>query len=240
MSSSSRFTLFGPDHLAVLFLTLALPALLAVLVRTRGGERRVQPICYGLAATLVLNQIILLIYVQRLGLPLKEHLPFQLCDWAMVTCVVALLWRHPLAFELSYFWGLAGTLQAVLTPDLEYGFPNLGFILFCIAHSGIIVAILFLVLGLRMRPTLRSLWKAFLGVQVYAVVTVLLNLGLGTNYGYLLRKPARPSLLDVLGPWPWYIASLEIVGLALFFLFYAPFAVADRLHRKAEPSRSGR
>ncbi len=232
MSSSSRFALFGPDHLAVLFLTVALPALLAFLVRTRGGERRVQPICYSLAVILVLNQVILLVYVVRLGLPVKEHLPFQLCDWAMITCVAALLWRHRLAFELTYFWGLAGTLQAVLTPDLEYGFPNLGFILFSIAHSGIIVAILFLTLGLGMRPTLRSLWRAFLGVQVYAVVTVLLNLALGTNYGYLLRKPARPSLLDFLGPWPWYIASLEVVGLALFFLIYAPFAVGDRLRRE--------
>lgn len=226
MSSSSRFVLFGPDHLAVLFLTVALPALLIFLVRSRGGERRIQPIAWGLAVSLILNQVILLVYVVRLGLPLKEHLPLQLCDWAMLTCVAALLWRHRLAFELAYFWGLAGTLQAVLTPDLEYGFPNLGFILFSIAHSGIIVAILFLTLGLGMRPTLRSLWKAFLGVQVYAAVTVLLNLWLGTNYGYLLRKPARPSLLDYLGPWPWYIVSLELVGLALFFLFYAPFALA--------------
>ena len=232
MSPPPRFTLFGPDHLAVLFLTVALPALLVVLVRSRGGERRVQPICYGLAATLILNQVILLIYVHRIGLPLEEHLPFQLCDWAMLTGVAALLARHRLAFELTYFWGLAGTLQAVLTPDLEYGFPDLGFILFSIAHSGIIVAILFLTLGLRMRPTLRSLWRAFLGVQVYAAVTLLLNVALGTNYGYLLRKPARPSLLDFLGPWPWYIASLEVMGLALFFLFYAPFALGDRLRRE--------
>lgn len=231
MSSSSRFILFGPDHLAVLFLTLALPAFLALLVRSRGGERRVRPICYGLAAALLLNQVILLAYVVRTGLPVKEHLPFQLCDWAMLACVAALLGRHRLAFELSYFWGLAGTLQAVLTPDLEYGFPNPGFILFSIAHSGIIVAILFLTLGLGMRPTLRSLWRAFLGVQLYAVVTVLVNLALDTNYGYLLRKPARPSLLDFLGPWPWYIASLEALALVLFFLFYAPFAVGDRLRR---------
>jgi hypothetical integral membrane protein (TIGR02206 family) len=225
----TRFVLFGPDHLAVLFLTVALPALLVFLVRSRGGDRRVQPICYGLAAALVLNQVILLIYALWLGLPIKEHLPLQLCDWAMLTCLAALLRRHRLAYELAYFWGLAGTLQAVLTPDLEYGFPNLGFILFSIAHSGIIVAILFLTLGLGMRPTLRSLWRAFLGVQVYAAVTVLLNLWLDTNYGYLLRKPARPSLLDFLGPWPWYLASLEVVALALFFLFYAPFALGHRL-----------
>ena len=226
--SHPRFTLFGPAHLAVLVLTLAIPALLILLVRSRGGERRVAPIVWSLSAILLLNEVALLLYIWRLGLSVKDHLPLQLCDWATFTCVVALLWRHRLAYELTYFWGLAGTLQAVLTPDLNETFPDPAFFTFFIAHSGIIVGILFLTLGLGMRPTLRSLWRAFLWLQVYAAVTVLLDLWLGTNFGYLLHKPARPSLLDYLGPWPWYIASLEVVGLALFFLFYMPFAVRLR------------
>jgi len=225
MRPPPRFILFGPDHLAVLFLTLAIPALLILLVRSRGGERRIPPIVWSLSVILILNEVILLFHVWRLGLPVKEHLPLQLCDWATFTCVAALLRRHRLAYELTYFWGLAGTLQAVITPDLQEAFPDPGFITFFVAHSGIIVGILFLTLGLGMRPTLRSLWRAFLGLQVYAAVTVILDLWLRTNFGYLLRKPARPSLLDYLGPWPWYIASLEVVGLALFFLFYTPFAV---------------
>lgn len=237
MPPTPQFTLFGPSHLAVLFLTGFVPGVLIVLARSRGGERRVRPIAWTLAAVLVVNQAVLLVFAVRWGI-VKEHLPLQLCDWATFTCAAALVWRHRLAYELSYFWGLAGTVQAVLTPDLAEDFPHPGFFVFHIAHSGIIVAVLFLTLGMGMRPSLRSIGRAFLWLQAYAAVTVLLNLALDMNYGYLLRKPERPSLLDWLGPWPWYIASLEALALVLFFFWYAPFAVADRLRRARGRGRS--
>jgi hypothetical integral membrane protein (TIGR02206 family) len=230
-------TLFGPAHLTVLFLTFALPAFLAWRVRRPEGERWARPIAWTFAAILVLNQMGLLIWAALGDFNLKDHLPLHLCDWATFTCAAALVWRHRLSYELTYFWGLAGTLQAVLTPDLDVGFPHLGFITFQIAHAGLIAAVLFLTLGLGMRPSLRSIGQAFLWLQVYAGVTAVLNLLLDTNYGYLRHKPARPSLLDYLGPWPVYLISLEVLALALFFLCYLPFAVADWMRR--HPRRSG-
>lgn len=232
MPPAPRFVLFGPAHLTVLFLTFALPAFLAWRVRRKGGERWAKPIAWTFAIVLVLNQAALLIWALQPGIKLKDNLPMHLCDWATFTCAAALVWRHRLSYELTYFWGLAGTLQAVLTPDLPVGFPHPEFFAFQIAHAGLIAAVLFLTLGLAMRPTPRSIGRAFLWLQVYAVVTALLNLLLGTNYGYLRHKPALPSLLDYLGPWPVYLISLEVLGLLLFFLCYLPFAVADRMRRR--------
>jgi hypothetical integral membrane protein (TIGR02206 family) len=230
-SPSPRFVLFGPAHLTVLFLTFALPMFLAWLVRRPGGERLAKPIAWTFAAVLILDQVVMTSWAMAPGMNLKDNLPLHLCDWATFTCAAALVWRHRLSYELTFFWGLAGTLQAVLTPDLDVGFPDPGFFAFQIAHAGLIAAVLFLTLGLRMRPTFRSIGRAFLWLQVYAVVTALLNLLLGTNYGYLRHKPALPSLLDYLGPWPVYIVSLEILALVLFFLCYLPFAVADWMRR---------
>jgi hypothetical integral membrane protein (TIGR02206 family) len=237
-SSAPKFVLFGPAHLTVLFLTFALPAFLARLVRRPGGETWKRPIAWSFAAVLILNQVALLIWALQPDVNLKDNLPLHLCDWATFTCAAALVWRHRLSYELTYFWGLAGTLQALLTPDLDEGFPHFGFFAFWIAHAGLIAAVLFATLGLEMRPTLRSLGRAFLWLQIYAVVTAVLNLLLDTNYGYLRHKPPTPSLLDYLGPWPVYIVSLEGMALLLFFLCYLPIAVADRMRRHRGPELS--
>ncbi|HYH45775.1 MAG TPA: TIGR02206 family membrane protein [Thermoanaerobaculia bacterium] len=221
------FEPFGPAHLAVLALTVLVPALLAWAVRRPGGEAWKSPIAAALALTLVANQIVLAAVALHNGLPWADWAPMQLCDWVTFLCAAALLRRHQLLFELTYFWGLAGTFQAVLTPDLPFGFPHPSFLSFQIAHAGIVVAVLYLVLGLGQRPVPRSILRAFLWIQVYLAAAALVNVAFGTNFGYLRAKPARASLLDLLGPWPWYILSLEALALVLFTVLYLPFVIAD-------------
>jgi len=53
-----------------------------------------------------------------------DAMPMQLCDWAMFAVIAALVTRRRGVYELAYFWGLAGTLQAILTPNLRDGFPS--------------------------------------------------------------------------------------------------------------------
>jgi hypothetical integral membrane protein (TIGR02206 family) len=227
------FRLFGPSHWAVLALTLALTAGLVLAARLGGGGGRIRPIALGLAALLLINELVELVYVASAApRSLVDHLPFALCDWVIATCVLALVFRRQLAYELSYLWGLGGSLQALLTPDLVEDFPRYAFFAFMIAHAGVIIAIFFLTLGMGMRPRPGSILRAFWWSQIYLLVTAALNLALGTNYGYLCHKPLHPSLLDVLGPWPAYLLSLEAIALVMYALLYAPFAVLDRLRRR--------
>ena len=44
-------------------------------------------------------------------------------------------------------------------------------------------------------------------------------------------KPATPSLLDLLPPWPIYIVYMELIGIATMLLLYVPFAVKDLRER---------
>jgi uncharacterized membrane protein YwaF len=59
---------------------------------------------------------------------------------------------------------------------------------------------------------------------------------LGTNFLYLVRKPAQPSPLDFFGPWPWYLLGLGAMTVGMCVLCYLPFAVAHRLRRSARSS----
>jgi hypothetical integral membrane protein (TIGR02206 family) len=232
MTPPHPFRAFGPSHLAALGVAAALTSALVLLARRARTPRLVRAAALALAALLVLDEAAVVILAARADLPtLKDHLPFQLCDWVIFAAAAALVWRRQLPYEIAYFWGLSGTLQALLTPDLAEDFPHSHFFTFQILHAGAVVAILFLTLGLGMRPRWRSLWRAWLWLQVYAVVTAAIDLLLGCNYGYLLAKPVQASLFDYLGPWPWYLLTLETVSFVFFLLYYAPFALLDRLRR---------
>jgi Integral membrane protein (intg_mem_TP0381) len=79
-------------------------------------------------------------------------LPLQLCDVVAFAAAGALWFRHPLLVELTYFWGLAGTANALISPDLPDHFPSYLFFQYFIAHAAIVAAALFLVIGLRIAP----------------------------------------------------------------------------------------
>jgi len=158
-------------------------------------------------------------------------LPLNLCDWAQGALIIALLSRNQRAYELGYFWGLGGTLQGVITPDVPSGFPDLQFLLFMLDHAGLIAALLYLTWGTGMRPVMASLPRVIVATLLYVVIAGTADYALGTNYGFLRGKGDHVSLLTWLAPWPWYIGQLVLIGLASVVVYYAPFWLSDRFRR---------
>ncbi|MGB6220574.1 TIGR02206 family membrane protein [Haloferula sp.] len=156
---------------------------------------------------------------------MDNAVPLHLCDIAAFLAGFALITGNRTLTLLTYFWGLAGTIQGILTPAIEIGFPHPAAFSFFIHHFAVITAAIYLpvVSGWRIEsPLWRSPIKAFAWLNVYVVVAVVANLILDTNYGFLAKKPDNPSLLDQLGPHPGYIIWLELIALGLFFLLALP------------------
>jgi hypothetical integral membrane protein (TIGR02206 family) len=219
------FQPFSHDHLGALVAGgMAVVALLAA--GKRGGRSRLLATALLAFTNLMafpLNQAAWM----TLGkpLPLDNILPLHLCDIAAMTAGFALLTRHPALCALTYFWGLAATLQALLTPAIGLGFPSWPFITFFIQHFAIVAAALYLPVVEGWRPE-RPLWRDPLRVYGWSVAYLAFALGvntlLGTNFGFASRPPANPSLIDHLGPWPWYLFSMQAIGVALFLLLALP------------------
>jgi hypothetical integral membrane protein (TIGR02206 family) len=157
------------------------------------------------------------------GADLAYALPLQLCDAAIFIAAAALVLRKQLLIEVTYFWSLAGTLQALLTPDLAQHFPNLLFFQYYVAHGGIVAAALLLVAGLGQWPRRHAVIKVGVITFVYALLVGAIDAATGANYMYLRSKPASASLLDLFGPWPFYIAWAALLGVALLFILDLPF-----------------
>ena len=163
-------------------------------------------------------------------------LPLALCNVGVVVAAIACWWQVPLLVELTYFWGLAGTLQAIITPDLNVPFPHLVFFEYLVGHLGIVCAAVFLVAGMRLAPRPGAVPRVFAITAAYTACVGLVDGLSGANYMFLRRPPAEWTLLRLLGPWPWYVVSAAGVGLVLFLLLDLPFRISrDRLHRRGTP-----
>jgi hypothetical integral membrane protein (TIGR02206 family) len=142
-------------------------------------------------------------------------LPLQLTDAVSATAILALWTRRALLVELTYFWALTASLQAILTPDLGQSFPSVYYFTYFTYHIGAVVAACLMVFGCRLYPRRLAAWRAFAATLCFAAIAGIGDVITGGNYMYLRSKPAHHSLLSVMGPWPWYIASAAAVALAM-------------------------
>lgn len=213
------------EHLLAATAIAVITAALVAAARLRPGAwTRIA--CIALAATLVGAEVGWWAYLaatHATNAELATALPLQLCDTAIFISAFALVLRKQLLVEVTYFWGLAGTVQAVITPDLPSHFPSFPFFQYYTAHGGIVAAALFLVVGLGQWPRRDAVLRVGLITILFALLVGAIDAATGANYMYLRSKPGSATLLDLLGPWPFYIAWASLVGAALLLILDMPF-----------------
>jgi hypothetical integral membrane protein (TIGR02206 family) len=153
----------------------------------------------------------------------RSDLPLFPCDLVGWIAPFALWMQSPLLVEWTYFWGLAGGIQAVVTPTVTQRFPHLGFMQYVVLHNGVIVAAIVMVVALRIAPRRDAfVWVGALTV-VYTLLVGLVDLTTGGNYMYLRKPPGSSTLLADLGPWPWYIFGAAGIAFLSFAVLDIPF-----------------
>jgi hypothetical integral membrane protein (TIGR02206 family) len=156
---------------------------------------------------------------------LDFDLPLHLTDVVTVAAVVALWTWRPLPFELTWFWGLTASLQAILTPDLgaDDRFPSFFYWHYFVTHGGVVVTAVLLAFGVGLTARPGAVRRVFVATLAWTAVAAIGNAITGGNYMFLTEKPDAATLLDYMGPWPWYILSAAILALLLFALLDLPF-----------------
>jgi hypothetical integral membrane protein (TIGR02206 family) len=211
------------EHVAALAAMAAVATLSIWAARARPGAWMVlfaRTLAVVMLAAYVAEQIAI---VERGTWSLERSLPLQLTDAVTIVAAVALWNPRPLLFELAYFLGLTASLAAVLTPDLDSAFPSLFFFTYFATHCGAVVAALFLAFGCRLVARQGAVKRVFVATAAFAVVAGLADLLTGGNYMFLREKPETASLLDLMGPWPWYILTAAVLAIAMFAALDLPF-----------------
>lgn len=239
--ASEKFQAFTGQHWLLIGIFLVGLVLVVVWGRSHRGTPREQPVRRGYAVVLGLAVVTMLFYYafEPGGVDLGTSLPLELCDVAEFTAVVALWTRSPRATAFTYYVALTLSIQAILTPSLGQAFPSPRYLGFWTLHFLVVWAAAYLTWGLGFRPTWSLYRFTLLATLVWALVAFPLNEVLDTNYGYLNRKPSSASLLDLLGPWPWYLlAGAAIIAAGWALVLTVPWTASDRRHGRRHAGQS--
>lgn len=217
-----KFEIFSAPHIAVL---ASVPLISMTLGRiARRSQRASTAIAVALGVLLLVNEITWWIWrIRTEGFRFPGAVPLQLCDLIVWCAIIACLTRARWFFETNYYLALTGGALTLITPDLWADCWTYPTIYFFIAHAGIIIAPLFLILSGTIRPARGSVMRALIAVNCWAVLAGTFNLIFETNYMYLCHKPDDATVLDFLGPWPIYLLSGEAIALVAFWLLWLPF-----------------
>lgn len=225
--SSSIF--LSADHITVVALTIAGNAFLCLCARRDPGAWWIGRFRVLLAVVLFVNVAATHVYLLATGhWSTSGALNCQLCDAATAAAVFAMFKPTSLAFELTYFWGLGAALQGLITPAITDRFPHPVFVQFFVLHVGLVTSAAFLAFGLRMGPRPRVVVRMVLWTNGCALVAGVASFITGGNYMFLREPPPTGSVLDLLGPWPWYILGGEVVCVLVYALLSVPFIVRGR------------
>ena len=215
-----KFILFSNEHL----ITVGIGFISCILLVFLGFFTEKKATFAKIVAIAVLGVKIaeLLFRHHYYGETVAELLPLHLCPIVIILSIFMMFFHSEVLFQPVYFWSI-GAFFAILMPDIRDGMSNFASQSFFITHFFILFSTAYAFVHFRFRPTKAGFLCSFLLLVTLAFIMYFVNNKLGTNFLYVNHPPVTKSLMDFMGPGPYYIFSLAGIDIAISFFMYLPF-----------------
>jgi hypothetical integral membrane protein (TIGR02206 family) len=220
IESQAPFIRFGMEHFFWILLGVVTLGIMVYLARHLDSKTQERIGWYHALFTITVWVLTNIVVYQYQGFYWRALLPFHLCYFFMFVLPFLHYYRSYLLFEITYFWIMAGSLQGLITADLDECFPHYYNIRYFVVHLGLVMSVLYATWVYHFVPTWHSLGKAFVVGNVYMAFAHGINLWLGTNFMYTIEAPPK-TILDLFGTH--YLFWGEFLALGLFALLLLPY-----------------
>lgn len=231
-NNTEPFILFGKLHTDALVYSLLVILILCVLgnfLSNKMQEFAAKLIGVSLLAFEAAKPFI---YIYGFDKPWETYLPLHMCNFSAVLIGIFLLQKkkNQMFFELPFYWGIGGATMALITPDLDFAWPDIEFFMFFYGHGQILLGIFFALAVLKYRPYLQNFWKMAVITILLLIPVLVINLIIGgeANYWYLMNTPDGESLMDLMPAPPFHMLGVAPLALVVFFITYIPFLIWDK------------
>ena len=164
----------------------------------------------------------------------KLGLPLHLCDFSSFSVILYFLTKRKEFFLFAFFFGIAGGGMSLLTPDILYAFPYVGYIQNQIGHSMILLGVSYAMIIDNKRPYLGDVHKVLFFTTLLLLIMYPINYLLGppANYWFLVEKPIGDNVTNFMRAEPFHIIDIYILAVIVCYLMYMPYFLRDKFKNK--------
>ena len=130
-----------------------------------------------------------------------EVFPIHICHLAALSMGIYILTKVKFFFEVAYFFGLTGNLLAMVTPDLDYSYPDPEFITYYFGHGLLFLTVFYVCICTDVKLTWWSVFRVFLFAAcllpaIYSLNMYLVGYYSDVNAGskYAVRFLSSPTM----------------------------------------------
>ena len=247
---SREFVFLSPAHLAALAVIVLACIAVPWAVRRAKSDVVRDRVAFAIVLALYVHEVAYEVYWFAIGAwTLGNCMLLHMCALALMFLPVLYFSRdgfpRQVLFELLFFFGLGGAMQALFTPDIGmHGFPEFKYLNYFFSHGTIVLGMVYAAVLYRFELT----WKSWIRISVGTIGMCLLMFGFNRlfllippyevgNYFAMGYPPPTGSVIDVFanifGPAPRYLVGLTGMGLVLLGILYLPYPIRRALRRRA-------
>lgn len=238
--TTEEFSNFTFAHFAPILIMISLILLMWRFQDKLRGFQNEKVLRYVIAFALIFSEMSYywrLVAMPSLGPNPVDHLPITVCGWVVVFSSYMVIGKSQRLFDICYFWLFSGSIFALITPTvITYTGPTrFRYYQFWAEHLLGYIAIFYMIFVHKVRPNVKSIFKAYGGMVVLAVIAYCANtlIGPGANYLFMAKPEDTPSILDILPPnFALRLVIMAAAVSALFLVAYLPWFLMDRKAKK--------
>ena len=206
----SEFSPLGMSHFLTTAITVALIIFLPYFFIDKSNESK-NTLIISLISLMLINHAMDFYYEGYL-IDIKLGLPLHLCDFSSAAVMLYFLTKKREFFLFAFFAGISGAGMAILTPDTQYGFPNIHYIRHMIGHAMILLGVSYAITIDNQRPYLKDVHRVLMVLSAFLVVIYFINYLLGppANYWYVAEKPPGSNVTGFMRDAPYPVSYTHL------------------------------
>ena len=218
-----QFVELGLLHIALLLLIMLGSILIYIYrvpLRNYKYEKRVR---YSMATFALLFEFGL--YAWKIGNGIwtwEDGLPIGVCGIALFLAIIAMYSKKLVIFEIGFFWSFGGVVS-VMFPDIGFSVDRFRFYQYMFGHMFFFFMYIYMLFVLEFIPNFESFKKSYIAMVISAIVLIIVNLILDTNFFFLAESDGTPFELFEGNGWALYLIGVYIAVSLLMSIWYLPF-----------------